>query len=281
MANNEWFYGKAGQEHGPVSSEQLRQLAQRGELAADDLVWCEGMDDWAEARRVKLLNGLFPPAAAAPPPAFHVKDEDRSVSARAASKRAPRLPKMQIPSDAAGLARLVGIPLLMFGIVLVVFSRGLDSLGNRGVARLQAKSAAAVDQFNDTWETKQLALEAQIDDLQDEDELSDSQQERLTKLTEERSELSEERNDTRNELERTDWRQLKIAARDADRNNAMWAYWREWLFVLGSLLLVVGLLAVGFYGSGPERLICLIMLAIITFSLYVGGFAWSGSFNLR
>jgi hypothetical protein len=40
------------------------------------------------------------------------------------------------------------------------------------------------------------------------------------------------------------------------------------------VILVVGLLTVGFGGEKHERLICLIMIAIITFSVYVGGLAW-------
>ncbi|MEX0866077.1 MAG: GYF domain-containing protein [Pirellulales bacterium] len=279
MAETEWFYGKDGKELGPASSDQLRQLAQRGELAADDLVWSEGMSDWAEARRVKLLTGLFPPEAS-PPAALHVRDEDRSLAARAASKRAPRLPAVLLPTDFAGFARTFGVPLLMVGIVLVVFARGLDSLGNRGVARMKAKSAAAVDQFNDDWEARRLALEARIEAIREQEAPSERDAQRLDELLEQQAELTEQRAAARQEAERTTWRNWQIAARDAERNNAMWAYWREWLFVLGSILLTCGLLSVGFHGGGSERMICLIMLAIITFSLYVGGFAWSGSFTL-
>lgn len=280
MAETEWFYGKDGKEHGPVSSDELRQLAQRGELAAEDLVWSDGMNDWAEARRVKLLTGLFPPSGAPPSAALHVQDEDRSIAARAASKRAPRLPSVTLPTDFASFAQKFGVPLLMVGIVLVVFARGLDSLGNRGVARLTAKSAAAEDQFADSWEAKSLALQSKVDEIRELEEPTEADDKRLEVLLEQQADLAEQRADAREELENNTWRRLKIAARDAERNNAMWAYWREWLFVLGSILLTCGLLGVGFHGSGAERMVCLIMLAIITFSLYVGGFAWSGSFAL-
>jgi len=50
-------YSKSGQQQGPVSSEQLKQLAASGQLQPSDLVWKEGMAQWAEARRMK---GLFP-----------------------------------------------------------------------------------------------------------------------------------------------------------------------------------------------------------------------------
>jgi hypothetical protein len=57
----------------------------------------------------------------------------------------------------------------------------------------------------------------------------------------------------------------------------MWGYWTEWVFVLGSILLMIGLILVGFTGVGAERIICLAMIAIITFSIYIGGIAWLAS----
>ena len=70
---------------------------------------------------------------------------------------------------------------------------------------------------------------------------------------------------------------MATAARNAEGNNTLWAFWRETAFVLGTVLLAVGLVAVGFSRTGPERWVCLVMLAIIVFSLYVGGIAWLGS----
>lgn len=67
MANDQWFYSKNGQRNGPVAGSILKQLARSGELAVSDLVWREGMAEWAPAAKVK---GLFPEAvtAVAPPP---------------------------------------------------------------------------------------------------------------------------------------------------------------------------------------------------------------------
>ena len=67
----QWFFSNAGQQQGPVSAEQLKQLAGEGRLLPSDLVWKEGMAQWAEA---KNIEGLFPPpplppaAIAGPPP---------------------------------------------------------------------------------------------------------------------------------------------------------------------------------------------------------------------
>lgn len=119
----------------------------------------------------------------------------------------------------------VGKLLLVVGLILVLFARGLDSLSARGVARAHARVSQAEAQEESDKE---------IRDLQED-------------------------------------------ARSAAYSNTMNAYWFEWLFVLGSVLLVGGLVWVGFAGSGAERIICLIMIAIVTFSIYIGGTAWIGS----
>ena len=61
-----WFYAKDGVRHGPVTDVNMKELAARGQLAPTDLVWKEGMSQWAEARSLK---GLFSaPASTQPPP---------------------------------------------------------------------------------------------------------------------------------------------------------------------------------------------------------------------
>ena len=74
----------------------------------------------------------------------------------------------------------------------------------------------------------------------------------------------------------TSVRTLETAAQDAVHKNAMGAYWHEWLFLLGSICLVLGLLQIAFQGKGVEGWICLGMVAMILFSLYVGGVGWVG-----
>ena len=61
---NQWYYTKNNQQQGPVSPEQLKQLAASGQLQPSDLVWKEGMGQWVEGRKIK---GLFS-APAAPNP---------------------------------------------------------------------------------------------------------------------------------------------------------------------------------------------------------------------
>ena len=57
MANTpEWFYMLLGKQLGPLTSEQLKDFAQKGILKPSDQIWKKGMADWVKAGRVK---GLF------------------------------------------------------------------------------------------------------------------------------------------------------------------------------------------------------------------------------
>jgi hypothetical protein len=52
----EWYYTTNNQQMGPISWDELRQLASSGLLQPTDMVWKEGMADWAKASRTE---GLF------------------------------------------------------------------------------------------------------------------------------------------------------------------------------------------------------------------------------
>jgi hypothetical protein len=65
MAGSQWFFGRNGVHHGPVSDEVLRRMVDSGELRPDELVWREGMAAWQPAQEVP---GLLDVVAVAPPP---------------------------------------------------------------------------------------------------------------------------------------------------------------------------------------------------------------------
>jgi uncharacterized RDD family membrane protein YckC len=72
MADDNWYYVGNGEQRGPVSEAALRQMLQGGQVGPDDLVWREGMSQWAAARaQPELLGGQQPaapqPSAYAPP----------------------------------------------------------------------------------------------------------------------------------------------------------------------------------------------------------------------
>ncbi len=63
--SQEWYVFKDGQQKGPFTREQLVQQAGSSTLGPADMVWTGGMAGWTRADQVE---GLFPPAPAAPPP---------------------------------------------------------------------------------------------------------------------------------------------------------------------------------------------------------------------
>jgi TM2 domain-containing membrane protein YozV len=63
---DDWFYAAHGQQFGPVNFASLQGIAAAGNLQPGDLVWQQGMPNWAPASTVP---GLFQaPAAPVPPP---------------------------------------------------------------------------------------------------------------------------------------------------------------------------------------------------------------------
>jgi len=68
MAEIQWYYARDEVQFGPVTAAELRHLSASGGLSPQDLVWRDGMEEWAPAGKLK---GLFPdakPASPEPPP---------------------------------------------------------------------------------------------------------------------------------------------------------------------------------------------------------------------
>ena len=88
MSQVEWYYARDNRQMGPVSSAELKRLATFDELRPDDLVWREGMTEWAAARNVRgLFEEEVAPAAAAGGVANRLR---RPVSAGQAARPRPR-----------------------------------------------------------------------------------------------------------------------------------------------------------------------------------------------
>src|SRR4051812_42870290 len=77
----EWYYTTNKQQMGPVSWEELRQLAGNGLLKPTDLVWTEGMAEWV---RASTQNGLFAEAGVT------AKPGKRAAAALATEEEPPR-----------------------------------------------------------------------------------------------------------------------------------------------------------------------------------------------
>ncbi len=202
-----------------------------------------------------------------------------------------------LDSGLFGLGRLSGLACLLVGLILVLMARGCDALANRSAAAYNAEYELAQNEFSQEWDYKRADLQNRIDNLQENiDDLNKKMTEAETPsaregfrqdiddyrkdMADEREkldELGQDEQKARREQERGPWRTLRGNAKNATANNTLGRFWRELLFVFGTVVLSIGLLTVGFTGEPHERRICLIMIAIITFSIYIGGIAWLDS----
>jgi len=53
---DQWYYAKSGQQHGPVTAEELRAMAAQGALSPQDMVWAQSLPQWEPAGRVAELG---------------------------------------------------------------------------------------------------------------------------------------------------------------------------------------------------------------------------------
>ena len=83
---HQWYYSKNNQQQGPVSAEQLKQLAASRRLQPTDLVWKEGMSQWTIA---SSINGLFVSLAAPRPSTSPPPSQNRSSTSTAAKWNPP------------------------------------------------------------------------------------------------------------------------------------------------------------------------------------------------
>jgi hypothetical protein len=100
--------------------------------------------------------------------------------------------------------------------------------------------------------------------------LNPAEQQQLSDLNDEIQQMEDDRQADLERLRAGDWKDLTNSAREARAGVVMWNFWRANVFWLGTLLLTLGLLTVGFTGQGPERWMSLATLAAILFSLYFG-----------
>lgn len=58
-SERQWYYEQQGETCGPVSESQLQAMAQNGHVSGENLVWTEGMTDWARADAVPTFQPLI------------------------------------------------------------------------------------------------------------------------------------------------------------------------------------------------------------------------------
>jgi WD40 repeat protein len=120
---NEWHYSKNGKRFGPVSGQQLKELAAKGELGPSDLVWKEGMAQWVPASKIK---GLLPSSSAVtnkPSPATPAALAKAGTATQPAKTADTPLDGSRLPRNGVGLSTrtkvLVGGGVAVVGLCLV------------------------------------------------------------------------------------------------------------------------------------------------------------------
>ncbi len=146
-----WYYASGNNRLGPVGEADLLKLHQSGVVKADDLVWTDGMKDWAPLKTTALAARFAPPAVAAvpavPPPAPVQAIAQQPV--RAILPDESQLPLAPVPPGLSGWMKfngvmlilqgagycmgciwiIIGVPLIMAGIACFSGASVLDNLG--------------------------------------------------------------------------------------------------------------------------------------------------------
>ncbi len=183
-------------------------------------------------------------------------------------------------SQETKLNNFVGKPLLFLGLFIVILGKGCDGLGLRYVARAQALHKQAIMDFENKWADEYTEIDKKIrvynEKIREEKDFKkqDDLRKKVREFQEDRSELQDEQNDERYEKETDEWKPLRINALNASNGYRMSFYWYKWIDILGTIVLLGGLILVAFTGQGGDRWISLVMIGIITFSLYVVGTGW-------
>lgn len=127
----QWYYSKSGAQLGPVSIQELQAKLAAGEVAWSDLVWRDGMADWASAGQVAELRPMQAAVVAsgappqAPPPSPYVPPAQAYVPRQA-------VPGGVIPNY---LWQSIVVTILCcwpFGIPAIVYAAKVDGLVQRG-----------------------------------------------------------------------------------------------------------------------------------------------------
>lgn len=297
-----WYYVENNERKGPISLSELKKLASEGVVGEQTLVWKEGMQDWVKAEAVKGLiskpqagfpkidvgnAGSKPQPAAAPTiktqstPKVAVNPQPtptvqpspapaanpEPIQPVASTPQVSATPQVNVGPAGTGAEVAPQEPVQNFAAPTesVAQTPRPVSRSPRDTGSLFAKikfvgypcliagfmlvlTGKGCDSLNTRWASR-LAANAKLAEMKkDGDKVSP---ERLS--------------------------DMRTAAQTARYNNQSWGFLNEMMFVLGSMVLTFGLLVVGIAGDASEKWICLIMLAIIMFSVYVGGIAWLSS----
>lgn len=115
-----WHYQKDGQQHGPVPSQQLKELAASGHLLPTDLIWKEGMSDWVPASKLKgLFIAQSTVASSSVPRALPIQESSNVGQQPQAMSRIIDAPQRTSRNSKNISIAVVGGGLLLLGVIVV------------------------------------------------------------------------------------------------------------------------------------------------------------------
>jgi hypothetical protein len=132
-----WFYAQQGtsEKKGPVPDDTIRSMVISGDLKAGDLVWSEGMSNWAPLSSVTELQPRAPALVASPATAAAAVSAPFATASVAAGE--------SVPAGLAGWSTFVGVMTIMGGVLYCLSCIGAIAgipmiIG--GVALMKAKN---------------------------------------------------------------------------------------------------------------------------------------------
>jgi hypothetical protein len=173
--------------------------------------------------------------------------------------------------DLSRQARWIGRPLVAIGLLLALLSKGCDAINLRGVTRTSALAQSTVEQFDEDMHAKKQAMQNEIRAATERENFKPEDRKRADELRKQLAEYDAQFSKDRSGKVAGEWHELKTTADNAKRTFAVNGYWHEIFFVFAAVVLVTGLLIESWFADGAERWTSLVMLAIITYSLFVGG----------
>lgn len=121
-----WFYHRNGEQHGPVSSGELKELANTGQLSPADQIWKEGMEQWQPASRLKGLTFAVPVAEEVFPDPEVNMPANLEVSKKSPGAHTSKRSKANKPPQGdEGISQLITNPVVVGLSLLFCFPVGL------------------------------------------------------------------------------------------------------------------------------------------------------------
>lgn len=150
----DWFYGKDGTQHGPISDQEIGGLISSGQIDGTTIIWREGMADWLPISQVAEFQSILTPASTGEngtvPGSSQNLNQGNPYTAPAAQNTPAAATYTAIPTDGLSIASLVcGIMAIiscyiwgLFGLPAVICGHMSLKKINRSPTPIQGKGMA-------------------------------------------------------------------------------------------------------------------------------------------